>query len=125
MFAGDDRRRMQRMPLRWRVLLTRASGKQGVVETETENLSSQGFYCISEEPFGVGERLCCVFSPPARSFGHAGPAMLMRCIAEVMRSEPRGVGAGLGCRINEFEFRLVEGGEGAQEWALNCMNCAQ
>ena len=56
MASSDDRRRRRRLPLHWPVRLFRQPGRSSA-ESITENLSSEGFYCITAERFKPGERL--------------------------------------------------------------------
>ena len=48
-----DRRKRKRVPLHWPVRLLRREGQ--LVESITENLSSEGLYCITKERFKRGE----------------------------------------------------------------------
>ena len=40
------------------------------METETDNLSSIGFYCTSDEPFSPGEQLNCEVVIPSNDIGY-------------------------------------------------------
>ncbi len=102
------------MPLRWPVLLAR-SGDSRIVEAETENLSSQGFFCISRESFGIGERLNCIVVLPAKGWGYHAQSVWLHCRAEVIRVEIQAPasGFGLGCRMEEFSLRVIRDEVGA------------
>jgi hypothetical protein len=99
--AVDDRRKRKRVAVHWRVRLFRQPGTQWV-ETTTENLSSEGLYCICEEPFKPGERLECVILGPGESFGSAEPLFRLQCHVIVRRLEHLPEGFGLGCHIEDF-----------------------
>jgi hypothetical protein len=78
------------------------------VEGRTENLSSQGFYCIAKEPFVVGERLECeVEFPPQWGSTDAETAVFLHCVAHVVRVEANHLqdGFGIACRIEEYALR--------------------
>src|SRR2546421_4125006 len=104
MALSGDRRKYKRVPLHWPVRLFRQSGKLlvEVVEGTTENLSTEGLYCITRERFGTGERLQCEIVIPGESFGRivkilevldsVEPAMIAS-----LHEEPR-VGATAGVR---------------------------
>src|SRR5579885_3552880 len=51
-----ERRRRSRMDLHWPVCLSR-SGRTEPVRSSTQNISSDGFYCLCQEPFVTGEQL--------------------------------------------------------------------
>jgi hypothetical protein len=116
----NERRSRSRVPLRWPVLLARP-GDSGIVEAETENLSSQGFFCISPESFGIGEDLSCIVVLPAKGWGYDAQSVWLHCRVEVMRVEIQAPasGFGLGCRIEEFNLQVITGEIGAKPIAQN------
>src|ERR1019366_9866650 len=59
-----ERRRRARNHLHWAVLLFRDHAEDAV-ESLTRNLSSSGFYCLSEVAFTPGERLVCTLKVPS------------------------------------------------------------
>jgi hypothetical protein len=91
------------MALRCPLRLRRPDGS-GVVETRTENLSSDGFFCVSKERFEPGQRLECVLLLPAAPPGVPAPGVPLFCHVEVSRLEVMAGdgGFGLGCRITDF-----------------------
>jgi PilZ domain-containing protein len=99
-FSGDRRRR-KRVPLHWPVRLFRQPGAR-TVESATENLSSEGFYCISKEPFKRGDRLQCVMVLPGESVGSSEPFLLLQGHVTVTRVEYLASGFGLGCHIEDY-----------------------
>jgi len=101
MASSDDRRKRTRFPLHWTVRLFRQPGKPSV-ESITKNLSSEGFYCITSEPFKLGERLqCMIVIPGGGSFGLESSVGL-ECHVTVRRMEKLPSGFGLGCHIEDY-----------------------
>ena len=89
------------MRLSWGVQLFRGNG-QLAVQTETDNLSSEGFYCTSGEPFSPGERLRCDLFVPSTSSGR--PGLVLNRAVKVVRVEIRGLEPGFGIAC-QFERR--------------------
>jgi len=56
--TGHDRRSHPRMKLALPVVLFR-SGELARIETRTENISCDSFYCLMEQPFTPDDRLEC------------------------------------------------------------------
>lgn len=103
MALAGDRRKRKRVSLHWPVRLFRQAGEQPI-ETTTENLSSDGLYCIIKEPFKPGEQLQCEIVIPGESFGFSENPLRLQCHVTVKRVENLGViGAfGLGCHIEDY-----------------------
>jgi len=97
-----DRRKRKRVALHWPVRLFRQPGRP--VESITENLSSEGLYCITAEPFKRGERLQCQIVIPA-TLGLESP-MVLECHVTIRRVEYLGSGFGLGCHIEDYSLGL-------------------
>jgi len=95
-----ERRKTNRVGLHWHLRLS--GGTIDSIQTRTENISSQGFYCILAHPLIPGEALDCELSIP--SYGSVGVTRSLVCKAEVIRVESRGAepGFGVGCRIVDF-----------------------
>src|SRR5258706_1333503 len=94
-------RKRKRVAVHWPVRLWRQSGNPPV-ESITENLSSEGLYCITQEPFRTGERLQCEIVIPGDSFGSPEPFLRLRCHITIIRVEPVHRGFGLGCHIEDY-----------------------
>src|SRR6185437_16197145 len=112
----SERRQHKRVELHCPVRLLRQPGTQSV-ESVTENLSSDGFYCVSREPLQPGERLkgvivICGGTPPAYeaplrnssaigrqrcTLGDSASAVRLECHVTVMRVEGLYSAFGLGC----------------------------
>lgn len=82
-----ERRRRARSSVQWPVQLFRNAGDGTVVETITRNLSSCGFYCLSERAFEVGESLFCAMRIPLN--GAEGPEGRLECRVIVVRVEEK------------------------------------
>src|SRR5690348_16001233 len=82
-----ERRSRQRAALQWVVHVSRAGGKQ-LVASKTRNVSSQGFYCLVQEPFESGERLECTVVIPIPKSTKQDDVLWLRCQARVLRVEP-------------------------------------
>lgn len=105
MFATGERRRRVRLILRWPLRLSRA-GDTDMIETETENLSSEGFYCVTSRPFDVGERLECILGLPALDLGYHEDPVSLHGLVRIVRVEVDrpGSGYGLGCRLENLSL---------------------
>jgi hypothetical protein len=103
MVALEERRKRKRIALHWPVRLFRDPSAPSV-ESTTENLTSNGFYCISKEPFRLGERLECIIAIPAGSFGYTESPIRLQCRVRVARIEDQHEGFGLGCYIEDYDL---------------------
>jgi hypothetical protein len=98
-----ERRKRPRLMLHWPVHLFRQSAK-AAIESKTENLSSEGFYCRSAQPIRLGEHLRCDIVIPATSFGYPRPSVVLRCGVTVLRVERVHDAFGLGCHIDDYVY---------------------
>jgi hypothetical protein len=96
-----DRRRRARTTVHWQVQFFRKHTLEAV-ESLTENLSSEGFYCHSNIPFATGELLMCTLRLPRHDAGGRGPDCRLECEIRVMRVEPGDEFYGVACRIEEY-----------------------
>jgi len=103
MASSGDRRKRKRIAVHWPVRLLRQSSKP-LIESTTENLSSEGLYFITRERFKRGERLQCEIVIPGKSFGSREPTLRMQCHVTVKRVEPLQRGFGLGCHIEDYSL---------------------
>jgi hypothetical protein len=101
MAVSGDRRRRQRVAVHWSVRLSRRP-ETSSAESTTENLSSEGFYCIIRQPFKPGERLQCEIVLPGEIFGFSEPSVRLQCHVTVGRVEHLDGGFGLGCHIEDY-----------------------
>ena len=117
MAATQERRKRKRIALHWPVYLYRDKNAHSV-ESTTENLTSNGFYCISREPFQLGEQLECVIAIPAGELGYSEPIHL-QCRVKVMRVENQSENFGLGCYIEDYELLINSRRESRYALAAN------
>jgi hypothetical protein len=104
--TGDapDRRRRPRFRLAYAVRLWRP-GDSARIETRTEDLSCEGFFCHSERVFPLHQTLECELVIFGDKPGQpVEQEMVLRCRAEVVRVVPRGLGAafGVACRFMDY-----------------------
>ena len=101
MAVSYDRRKRQRVALHWPVRLFRqAEGSS--VESTTENLTTEGLYCITKESFKPGERLQCEIVIPGESLVFSESSIRLQCLITVRRVEHLDTGFGLGCHIEDY-----------------------
>ena len=103
MALSIDRRKRKRVPVQWPVQLLGQAGTRQA-EATTENLSSEGFYCISRKAFNLGERLECEIALPAESVDSSEATVRIQCHVTVKRVERLNRGFGLGCHIEDYKL---------------------
>lgn len=99
-----DRRGRRRLKLPYSIVLHRLGDLTGI-QTTAEDISSDGFYCISDQPFSPNEQLDCeVLIPPQDSSGATEKNLVLHCRAEVVRVVADGLkpGYGLACHLKDF-----------------------
>ena len=104
-----DRRKYPRVKLRLPVRLIPSEGLLPT-ETETEDISRDGFFCFTDQPFEPGLRMRCVLLLPEARSGGSGQVRLEGTV-EVVRItlNEAGRGFGIGCCLHDY--RLVESRE--------------
>jgi hypothetical protein len=105
MASSIDRRKRKRVPVHWPVRLFPQRGAPPV-ESTTENLSSEGLYCIIKEPFKAGERLQCEIIIPGKTFGSAESLLRLQCHVTIRRVENLLRGFGVGCHIEDYTLLI-------------------
>jgi hypothetical protein len=88
------------------------------LRTETLDISNNGFYCITQQPFAPGEQVTCLIGIPVRSSGTPGCGDLLYLQAEVdvvRITITNGEGFGVACRISDY--RVLRKGE-VPSWAV-------
>ena len=85
------------------------SGTMDPLETTTQNLSSEGFYCLNNSPFVPGESMACTLSLPAHQPHSAEQMLLLECRVRIIWVEgPDGDGLyGIGCGIEDYRFLQI------------------
>jgi hypothetical protein len=90
--------------LPYSIVLHRLGDTAGI-ETTAEDISSDGFYCVSDQPFSPNEELECEVSIPTQELGASmDESLVLRCLVEVVRVVADGMkpGFGLACRMKDF-----------------------
>ena len=100
MVSPGERRKRRRVALHWSLRIYRLEGDW--IESATENLSSEGLYCIVPRPFEVGARLQCEVVFPEASLGLLEESPRLKCAVVVTRVEALDEGFGLGCHIDDY-----------------------
>ena len=105
-----ERRTRVRTTVHWPVVFFR-SGSADTIESVTQNLSSNGFYCHSQTLVAPGEFLLCAIKFPSYDpSGHERPHVL-ECRVQVKRVEPGGNGESFGIACQIQDYRLIVGAE--------------
>ena len=81
-----ERRRRVRADVHWAVHLVRHPSR-APIESVTDNLSSEGFYCRCDESFVPGEFLECLVLVPTQARSAQGECLGLRCLVQVVRVE--------------------------------------
>jgi hypothetical protein len=102
--SGLDRRSRSRLRLAVPVVLCRPEDADRV-ETKTEDISCDSFYCISDRPFSPGDRLDCELVIPGDEVSSVPEqALCLCCRVRVVRVVARGLhlGFGVACRLEDY-----------------------
>jgi len=112
MLYGDrERRKRLRAQLHWGIRLITPSSAVPV-ETHTENVSSDGFYCVSTAPLAAGQVFDCIVTVPWHGDADDGP-LCLRCRARVIRVNPQGPHGpfGICCQIEQYSVSVLRSGQ--------------
>jgi hypothetical protein len=98
-----ERRRRARAHVHWAVHLVRHPSR-APIESVTDNLSSEGFYCHCDESFVPGEFLECLVLVPTQARSAQGECLGLRCLVQVVRAEEPAAGGrcGIGFHIENY-----------------------
>jgi len=82
-----------------------------VIETVTQDLSSEGFYCLANAPFIPGEIHSCTLSVPAYHPRDLTRVVPVQCRVRIVRVEALAENGlfGIGCRIEDYRVRATAG----------------
>jgi hypothetical protein len=103
MALSFDRRKRKRVPVHWPVQFV-GQARTRQAKATTENLSSEGFYCISRKAFKLGERVECEIAFPAGTIGPQETPVRIQCHVTIKRVERLSRGFGLGCHIEDYKL---------------------
>ena len=113
-----DRRRRPRLRLAYPLRLYR-SGEVSRTVTKTEDISCEGFFCVTDRRFSPFETLECELLIPLQEAGlTAEHDIILRCQAEVVRVVQRVDEAayGIACRLSDYTI----GSEIIDHLAMEC-----
>lgn len=105
-----ERRKRTRVQVHWPICFLRP-GTTDFVETETHNLSSEGFYCLANTAFVPGEVRECTLGVPVHHPLDGDRVRPVLCRVRIIRVEALAEEGfyGIGCRIEDYRF-ISEGG---------------
>ncbi len=97
----SERRHHRRADLHCNLYIAKSTVAQ-LIKCTIKNISSGGFYCISQEAFASGEWLRCIIHFP--DTGDDSKTFALDCTVEVLRVEPLGPdhSFGLAGRIEDY-----------------------
>lgn len=100
-----ERRRRTRLQVHWPVCF-RGDSLAAEVRTTTSNLSSDGFYCISQIPLAPGAVLTCELNIPAYGPDFPHQELSLECLVRIVRIDsPNDDGHfGIACQITDFHL---------------------
>src|SRR5580658_6568360 len=102
----SERRSRPRAALQWVVHVSRAGGMH-TVSGKTRNVSSQGFYCLIQEPLESGERVECTVVIPIPKSGRPDAVLWLKCRARLLRVEAVAADKAFGIAFLIEEYSLV------------------
>lgn len=103
MVATKEQRRRARLAVRWVVRFHKGPpGK--AIECRTRDISSDGFYCVSETEFTTGEKVDCTIVIPKQDGYSIEGGLSLECNVQVVRVEAIEAGGafGIGCKIVDY-----------------------
>ncbi len=92
-------------------------GGAGLRRASTLNISSRGFYCLTDHPYSPGERLRCRIAMMPGSSPLGADSVYLDCIAEVVRVESADNAYGIGCRIIRYVLKRQASGSSGRKAA--------
>jgi hypothetical protein len=108
-----NRRKRTRAQLHWPLSFA-LTGTAETVQTITQDLSSDGFYCIANARFVPGEARHCTLLVPTHHPGGENSPLHVLCKVRIIRVEVTGERGfyGVGCQI--MDYRLVNSARGVE-----------
>ena len=107
MKATHERRKLTRCTLKWPILIWRR-GDVRAAEGYTRNISSEGFYCSTQESFLPGEQLEGRIEMLSQDQEGSQVCIDLHCQVEIVRVDIAGVTAefGLACKILSYSILI-------------------
>jgi hypothetical protein len=96
-----DRRRRPRLKLAYALRLSRPSDGL-MLETRTEDISCEGFYCFAHTQFAPNETLDCELTIPTEELGRPVDLVVLRCRIRVVRVVPEADRYGIACCLEDY-----------------------
>lgn len=100
-----DRRRRPRLQLRWSVCFFREDSRE-LTHATTLNISSDGFYCLSNAALVAGQLSSCRLLVPSNDPDGRERNVVLACRVRVVRVSSREIDRmfGIACRIEDYRF---------------------
>jgi hypothetical protein len=91
--------------LHWTLYMA-CDGNAHPLRATTTNISSDGFYCLVDQPVRTGDVFECDIVVPAHSPLSPDDVVYLRCHAQAVRVEKAGSGSeyGIACRIENYHL---------------------
>ena len=104
-FAPRERRKRQRAAVHWPLHFLQP-GTAETLQSVTQNISSEGFYCLVEGKFVTGETRECAVTVPVHRPRNGFRTLTLHCTVRIVHVEKlAGNGAsGVGCRIEDYRL---------------------
>jgi hypothetical protein len=101
----QEQRKRIRVHVHWPVTFSRSRLSEAV-ETTTQNLSSEGFYCFARTAFVPGELMACTLRVPSHQPHSPESVLLWECRVRIVRVDPANESGfyGIGCRVEDYQF---------------------
>lgn len=103
--AGAERRRRTRLQVHWPVCF-RGASLAAEVRATTSNLSSDGFYCLSQIPLVPGAILTCELNIPAYGPDFPLQELSLECSVRIVRIDSANDDGsfGIACQIADYHL---------------------
>lgn len=108
MTGQNGRQRFSRLGVRWKIQIFESS-ERPAISSETDNVSSDGFYFRAKERFSPGEELECLILIPAFDPLLVSRSLDLHCCVRVMAVEVLDGNRGFGveCHIENYSFSAI------------------
>jgi hypothetical protein len=105
MTGQNGRQRFSRLGVRWTIQIFESS-ERPAISSQTDNVSSEGFYFRAKRRFTPGEELECLISIPTFDPSLLNGSLDLHCCIRVMAVEvlDGNNGFGVECHIESYSF---------------------